>query len=297
MALFRSVLRRMDDHKEHYLYETISRGVEALRRPYLTLLCNVTPMDLQPFARKDSKLWGDGFLARFAFSVPTDEDTSDTEYPREQFQIPAKLITELHNWHVSLGIPACRIEADIDGKGKEKGTYHAVRSALPEQTYELSEDVWKRYYAYDKALRQLTKDQQAAYLDGSYTRFPAKALRIAALLASLHSGEKRVIWPKFWARAQQITEQWRLELHRLVQHIHTTQEEPGDRRTLEDALLKQVRHKGAQTMRQFGLFHKANSREEITLALKTLVAAGELTAAPSDRTVRYELASGGLYEV
>jgi hypothetical protein len=61
MALFRSILRRMDDNKPDYLADTISRGQDAVDKPYLTLLCNVTPMDLQPFAKKDSKLWRDGF--------------------------------------------------------------------------------------------------------------------------------------------------------------------------------------------------------------------------------------------
>jgi hypothetical protein len=291
MALFRSILRRMDDHKDDYLSGTISRGEEALEKPYLTLLCNVTPMDLQPFAKKDSKLWRDGFLARFAFSTPEDADMTDTEYPREAFQIPAKLITDLHSWHERLGIPECRIEPDLDRKGKEKGTYYMVRTPLSETTYTLSEEVWSRYYAYDKALRQLMKDQQAGYLDGSYTRFPAKALRIAALLSSLHCGGKRVIWPQFWARGQQIVEQWRLELHRLVRQIHTSQEEPGERRTLEDALLHQVRQRGAQTLREFGLFHKAWSREEIALAVKTLVGSGELVAIETGKTQRYGLAT------
>jgi hypothetical protein len=289
MALWRSVLRRMDDTKELYQYETIGRGVEALHKPYLSLLCNLTPMDMAPFAKQDSKLWGDGFLARFAFSVPEDTDASDREYPREQFTIPAALITDLHNWHVSLGIPDCRIEPDLDAKGKEKGTFHAVPSPLPETTYTLADEVWASYYAYDRALRQLMKHQQAAYLDGSYTRFPAKALRIAALLSSLHSGGKHVIWPKYWARAQQITERWRVELHRLVQQIHAPQQEPGQRRTLEDALLKQVRQRGAQTLREFGLFHKAHSREEITGVVKTLVAAGEFVITETGRTTRYDL--------
>lgn len=297
MALFRSILRRMDDQKDHYLYETISRGVEALHKPYLSLLCNVTPMDLQPFAKKDSKLWRDGFMARFAFSTPDDEDTSDEEYPREEFRIPAKLITELHNWHVSLGIPDCHIEPDVDGKGKEKGTFHVVRKPLPETTYTLAEEVWRSYYAYDKALRQLMKDQHAVYLDGSYTRFPAKALRIAALFSSLHSGGKRIIWPKFWALGQHITEQWRLELHRLVRQIHAPQEEPGERRTLEDALIQQVRQRGAQTLRELGLFHKTNSREEIALAVKTLVGTGEFIATGTARTVHYELATASIKKV
>jgi hypothetical protein len=291
MTLFRSILRRMDDQKGEYLAETITRGGELLDKPYLTLLCNVTPMDLQPFAKKDSKLWRDGFLARFAFSTPEDDDSTDAEYPRDAFEIPPKLVTDLHAWHEHLGIPTCRIEPVMDKKDHPTGTYRVVRAPLRETTYTLSEEVWKRYYAYDIALRQIMRTQQAAHLDGSYIRFPAKALRIAALLASLHGRGTRDIAPQCWARGQQITEQWRLELHRLVRQLHTAPEEPGERRVLEDALVQQARHRGPQTLREFGLFHKARSREEIAIAVKTLVGIGELVVKKTDKTVRYGAAA------
>jgi hypothetical protein len=291
MTLFRSILRRMDDQKGEYLAETITRGGELLTKPYLTLLCNVTPMDLQPFAKKDSKLWRDGFLARFAFSTPEDDDSTDAEYPREDFQIPPRLVTELYTWHESLGIPTCRLEPVMDKKDTPTGTYHVVRAPLRETTYTLSGDVWQQYYAYDVALRQIMRTQQAAHLDGSYIRFPAKALRIAALLASLHGGATREITPQFWARGQQITEQWRLELHRLVRQLHTAPDEPGERRALEDALVQQARQRGPQTLREFGIFHKAHSRDEIARAVKTLTDIGELVPAETGKSVRFGAAT------
>jgi hypothetical protein len=76
-----------------------------------------------------------------------------------------------------------------------------VREPLPETTYTLTDEVWQQYYAYDRALRQLIKAQQTAWLDGNYIRFPAKAVRIAALLSSLHGGRSQVISPTAWARA------------------------------------------------------------------------------------------------
>jgi hypothetical protein len=61
-------------------------------------------------------------------------------------------------------------------------------------------------------------------LDGSYARFPMKALRIAGLLASLHDESgKHTIWPAQWYRGQQIAERWRRDLHALIQQV---QEDP-----------------------------------------------------------------------
>jgi hypothetical protein len=46
MAAFQAILRRLDDHKDTYVYASISRGREELSKPYLTILANITPADL-----------------------------------------------------------------------------------------------------------------------------------------------------------------------------------------------------------------------------------------------------------
>ena len=51
MAGFRRILRRLDDHKARYASNTIARGREILHKPYVSLLANVTPSDLQPFVK------------------------------------------------------------------------------------------------------------------------------------------------------------------------------------------------------------------------------------------------------
>jgi hypothetical protein len=88
-----------------------------------------------------------------------------------------------------------------------------------------------------------------------------------------------------------------VELHRLVRHIHTAPEEPGARRTLEDALLKQARHRGAQTLREFGLFHKAHSRDELAMAVKSLVSSGELVATEGGKATRFHVGTEVSHEV
>ena len=51
MAGFRGILRRLDDHKQRYVYSTISRGRDIIQKPYLSLLANVTLADLRPFVQ------------------------------------------------------------------------------------------------------------------------------------------------------------------------------------------------------------------------------------------------------
>ncbi|HZG68002.1 MAG TPA: hypothetical protein VEZ12_14750, partial [Herpetosiphonaceae bacterium] len=60
-----------------------------------------------------------------------------------------------------------------------------------------------------------------------------KALRIAMLLASLENGG--VIERAHWARAQQITERWRADLHHLVAQLG--QDEPSRERKAEDQIM------------------------------------------------------------
>lgn len=291
MAGFRSILRRLDDHHERYVYSTISRGREVLAKPYLSLLANVTPADLQPFVKKDSKLWRDGFIARFAFVTPGEDAVNDTAFPRGERIIPAKLVADLHTWHARLGIPACRIEPEYDAKGKPKDTYHAVYEPLPETTYTLHDDVWHSYYAYDQALRMLTAQRKAEYLDGSYVRFPQKALRIAALLASLHDDAgQHIIWPTHWARAQAITERWRRDLHRLAKQVHTQSQEPSPKRQLEESLLRQVRRHGPQSLADFVRHHKTRGMQDICAEVETLVNAGLLVRVAGARGEKFALA-------
>jgi putative DNA primase/helicase len=291
MASFRSLLRRFDDHKEEYIYSTIGRGREVLTKPYLTLLANVTPADLQPHVKKDSTLWRDGFIARMAFVSPPEDTSSDAEFPRGERIIPAPLIADLDSWHRKLGIPQCEIQQDLDAKGTPKEEkYTARRDPLPETTYTLSEEVWKSFYAYDRALRALIRQHKTEYLDGSYARFPGKALRIAALLASLHdNANNHTIWPTQWARAQEITERWRRYLHALVkqvQSVSATEETPTAK--AEQRIEEVVRQHGALSVREIHQRTKF-AYADIAEHCATLVAAEVLTAEKTPRTTKYRL--------
>ena len=93
MAGFRSILRRLDDHKVRYASSTIARGREILHKPYVSLLANVTPSDLQPFVKARSPLWRDGYIARFAFVTPDQGEGSAAEFPEGSLTFPGYLVT------------------------------------------------------------------------------------------------------------------------------------------------------------------------------------------------------------
>jgi hypothetical protein len=246
MAGFRSLLRRLDDHPEDYSSATIGRGVDRLVHPYVALLANITPADLQPYAKANSPLWRDGYFARFAFITPPSEGYRDDEFPRERLTYPLELLQPLQAWHQRLGVPLVTITTI----GKPEARRYAVeRSPLPVVTYRLADDVWQAFYRYNKALLALTSQAATPDLDGSYGRFPIKALRIAGLLASLEDPRQaHTIALPHWHRGQQIAERWRASLHRLVEQLGAQVTETH-RAKVEGHIMRTLKKHGALTKR------------------------------------------------
>ena len=288
MASFRGILRRLDDHKARYVYTTISRGSDVLYKPYLTLLANVTPADLQPFVRAGSALWRDGYIARMAFVTPDTGDGGENEFTEGPMTFPQYFATTLTAWHKRLGIPWCRIEPTSDDNGKSKGApaYKVTSGVLTEKVYTLSPQVREAYYKYDKALRELTRQRQSEDLDGSYGRFPMKALRIAGLLASLHDDNgSYTIWPSQWARGQQIAEHWRRDLHRLRAQVREP-ERPSRQAIREETVLRVLREKGAQSLPWLQSWTKW-PYTELSALCEGLVSVHVLTRDETSKTVKY----------
>jgi hypothetical protein len=197
-------------------------------------------------------------------------------------------MTTLQRWHKRLGLPSCSLTPISDKKGKATGTYKVEVSPLPEKTYTLSPDVRKAFYAYDRAMRELTRQRQEENRDGSYGRFPIKALRIAGLLASLHDdGDRYTIWPAQWWRAQQIAEHWRRDLHRLMQQVSTAPELSQDAKH-ERRVIDVLRQRGPLTTRDIHRWTKL-PYADITKHCATLVAARILTEEQTARATKYRL--------
>ena len=106
------------------------------------------------------------------------------------------------------------------------------------------------FYNYFDGLLDLADELDQHDLDGNYARFSEKALRIAMLFAAIE--RTTVIEMRHWARAQEITEEWRVNLHDLVAELE--QRPPKDRQEVEDQVLEQLtrlsREKGRCTARE-----------------------------------------------
>ncbi|MBP1467637.1 DUF3987 domain-containing protein [Candidatus Chloroploca sp. M-50] len=286
MADFRGILRRLDDTPDYFEYETISRGLERVDRPYLSLFAALTPADLAPFARKGSALWGDGFLARFILVTPP----SDALPNRERFPVgtrvpPAELVTTLRNWHERLGTPRATVNPRPTDDKRQKATYDIEVTPRDPQVCQFGNAVRDRFYAYHDALTELAAQSEQQDLDGSYTRNAERAFRVAALLASLENDG--VIEERHWARAQQIAEQWRRELHNLVDAL-ATQEVQTRSASVEDKILRVLGRGGDHTAREVAQFAHVSSQEALA-CLSTLVNLGEVDVQPAGRTNRYSL--------
>jgi putative DNA primase/helicase len=288
MSAFRGVLRRFDDHKDDASTGTIIRGLEIIDRPYLCLLANLTPADLQPYARKGSVLWSDGYFARFAFVVAPLTGYSDAHYPKGRLVYPEPLVNAVHDWHERLKTPSLTIHPTLDDKQRDTRQYTVRRGDFPEHTLQLSDAVWNAYYDYDKAIHTLISAADTQDFDGSYARFPAKALRIAALLASLEDQDK--IYLRHWHRGRAIAERWRASLHRLAHQLQ--QQIPVETReqTVEHLIERALRRLGSRSIRELKQDTHATYSEinkVIDMMLKVGVVA--VDEQRSERTTRYGL--------
>lgn len=280
MADFRGLLRKFDDTPDTYEYDTISRGSDMVRSPYLALLANLTPADLQPYAKKGSALWNDGFWARFAFlTPPAAADRKNERFPRQNRVAPSSLVKPLADWHQRLGLPVVDI---IDRAAGPEATVSAIEPhVLP-----MSNEVYDAYYAYNDALIDVVTHSHFTDLDGNYARLPEKALRVAMLLASL-SGSKTIDL-KHWHRAQQVAEVWRRNLHNLYDQVLGEGEMPKTI-AIEDKIMGLIAEHGPRTIREMVQSVRGLDTMQARTIVKSMVETGFLALMKDGRSERYRL--------
>jgi hypothetical protein len=290
MADFRGVLRAFDDCPPTFSRETISRGIETVRRPYLALIGNLTPADLRPVAQAGSQLWGDGFLARFAFVTPPEDEVKRGRFPKGRRVIPDDLVTPLAEWHKQLGVPAVNVNDVMDRDGDPTGDWRAYAEPLPIQTLTLSDRVIDAIYAYDHGLIELMQSNSHTDLDGNYGRFGEKALRVAALFASLQ--DSTIVALPHFAKAQQIVEHWRLYTERIYEQV--TRRERSEQEEMEDKALDALRrwqgtedYPDGMTAAQVARFLHGFSTNDTALLLDGLTSAGLLKDHKPKRARKY----------
>jgi hypothetical protein len=277
MGEFRSLLRKFDDTPERYENSTIVRGNEVVERPYLALLANITPADLKPFVHRGAALWGDGYLARFGLVTPPEGCLNNGRFPKENRVIPLSLFSVLNQWHERLGVPKYNLHTVED---KVQIEVHSE----PPNILELSDETHEAYYDYWMSLRNIISQSADFDLDGNYSRFPEKALRISALFASLN--DSPTIELSHWAKAQAITERWRVGLHELYHQVSADEDtaKPSD----EEKVISVLRRKGPLTKREIRQFTTLKD-EKLLDSLNSLMQASKITCRPNGRTDKYEI--------
>ena len=84
-------------------------------------------------------------------------------------------------------MPNCHIEEITDDKGKKTGQFKVIRDPLPSHSVMIEQDAYQAYKRYRETTRAMIAESDNQDLDGSYVRLSDKALRIAALVASLEN--------------------------------------------------------------------------------------------------------------
>ena len=288
MADFRGILRSFDDCPEDYQYASIGRGLDKVQQPYIAMLGNMTPSDLQRATHKSPGLWQDGFWARWAFvTPPSDSNSSRARFPEGERQIPDSLVQPIRAWHERLGIPEVDVEARRGDDGKTDG-WEVFAGPIHRSTVTVTSEAREAFYRYHDALLDVVEDLDNRDFDGNYARFAEKALRVAMLLASLEHGD--VITLPVWARAQSIAERWRRSLHEL--YAQANEPPPSEQAHREEQVIQIIARKGEMTPSEVARFMRGMSRNEVSIVLEGLANAGALIRVAETRkgTVRYALA-------
>jgi hypothetical protein len=288
MTEFRGILRRFDDCWDTYEYGTISRGTDFVKQPYLALLANMTPADLRPFAKKGHSMWGDGFWARFVFVTPHTHKRKRGRFPRGERLVPSALVRPLQEWHRRLGMPSVSIVEKENASGDAIGK-KAEASGIEPQLCTWEDGVRDALYDYDNALLDIIERSDSEDMDGNYSRFAEKALRVAMLLASLENGGH--IELRHWARAQGIAEQWRADLHALYEQVNEPPLSKAEQE--EERVLLTMQKHGEMTAAQISRYHRGMDTGRAGQICEILARAGVLEPRKTKRTTYYDFPKSG----
>jgi hypothetical protein len=319
LADFRSLLLRLDDCKETYEYATFTHSPDVLHRPYLALLANLTPADMQRSARLSAPLWNDGFWARFAFVCPPALDDSPAparfaRFPAGKRAIPPELSTPLRTWHQRLGMPKLEISFPLpcaDPEPTNSGT-HERTGNLPSPQLDnpsppllnvesvepvactLAEGVEEAYYAHQQELLNVAEQNNIPDLDASYSRLAEKALRVAMLIASLENGNH--IELGHWSLGHHIAEEWRTNLHTLYDQLKAAppapapaEQQPPQEKPLDERVLTIVRRHPGLTANEIAHYVRGLSPNEAVQVLDELLFSGRIECYVESRSLRYQL--------
>ncbi len=195
--------------EDEYGSETKHNGKDYIKNPYLAILGNSTPTDIEPLIKEKSGLWTDGFFARILFVTPPKGFRPPQGRTPRGYEIPDKFVKSLVDWHNRLGIPE---SGCID-----KVTGQIIIEPVPHTRLSFSNDAYEAIYEYMDGLQELSYELDQPLIKSSYLRFANYAARLAILFASFDGSE--TVELKHCAKAQQVIEQFRGYLHNLFDNV------------------------------------------------------------------------------
>jgi len=296
LAAFMGLVLEMDDCKPTYKVTTIARNKEIIKDPFLSILGCMTASSIKDTAKQGSKLYSNGFWSRMLVCCAPASETKNCPFTEGIITVPLELSRRLSAWHQGLGVPYAKIEPIMEEKKGElapTGGYTVTRDDLPITTMSFAPfvlDAWTRYRSF---LKNAVLTLAYPDLKSNYVRLPSRAIRIAALLASVEGHTE--IQLCHWAKAQEITEYFRYGIHEMYRQVNHIVDIPPE--TIEDVILATIERcnsDGIQpTSREMQqktdkLRGKAKQIEE---ALKYLLKDGEIVEIRDGRKSTYRAVS------
>jgi hypothetical protein len=294
MSEYRPLLLEIDSCKDRYTKNTVSRGKERINKPYLSLLGAMTPANIRSLGAKGAEFWQDGFWSRFIFvtapRLKKNEAPPDEAFGLGQVSAPRQLLDKLKKWHEELGSPTTTIDPEVKDD-KETGHYTVTRTDLPEQIVKFGKGVYEAWKKYRSGLKHIFARWNMTDLNASYDRLATRAIRVAALIASLENNG--LIELKHWYLAQEFAERWRVSLHELYHQVHHARgDEKSKEAKAEDRIIEVVQRleeKGnPPSAKEIKDYCKNLDRALIERKCKELVQIGVLEVMKTSRTNRYK---------
>ncbi|HNT74221.1 MAG TPA: DUF3987 domain-containing protein [Anaerolineae bacterium] len=206
--------------------DTLNRGLEFIKRPYITVFGSTTYAAMAPHI-KNTQLWNNGFFARFAL-VGMDTDGAWQFWPK-QLEYPASLVERLCFLATELlPLPEAHLEesaaTDTEGKPKKKLSV-VIRPPLTAHAVTVTPEAWEHWERYSEVVSWDMAAPDSRYhlpprFQANYGRFGVMLIKVAVILAALDATQLPVVVHSAHVyRAQMIVERWRANLHRLTTEI------------------------------------------------------------------------------
>jgi hypothetical protein len=289
MADFADLLLTFDSCPEVYRNATLARSSEPIAFPYLALIGCMTLSNIRDHAASGAEFWGDGFWARFAFLTPPPGSQIDAPFTRGHKPVPSSLLVPLRAWHDRLGSPIIELVQATNAQGEPTGEYEQrLVSQRRETCLSVSDAAYAGWCRYRSALKGMITTFPNEDLDGSYDRLPIKAIRIAALSASLQGCHQVEL--RHWALAQEVAERWRASLHHLYAQVNLPTRAGGP--TMEEKIVEAVRHLQSKGMESVSARDVAKAlhkdRKDIDPYMRALAKEGIFEEIPARKNPRYK---------